>query len=154
MTPPTADKKGMRRHGVREDQRGFTLIELLVVILIIAILAALAIPIYLKQREKAWNAQVQSALKNASTAIESRAVTFVGDFSSLDEQDGSALAVEGFKMPDWAQAPGYLRIEATSSEYCIEAQHASLSPTAIWRRSTYESSVGQPQSTPDVCPEL
>ena len=141
----------LRVHG---DEKGFTLIELLVVILIIAILAALAIPIYLNQREKAWNAQVQSTLKNASTAIESRAVTFVGDYSSLDESDGSDLSVEGFDVPSWAQGGGYFRIEASANRYCISAQHANLGPGDLWRRATYDNLTGQPSANPDTCPEL
>ena len=44
-----------RFHAMKEERDGgFTLIELLVVILIIAILAAIAIPVFLRQREKGW----------------------------------------------------------------------------------------------------
>nr|MBA2313146.1 prepilin-type N-terminal cleavage/methylation domain-containing protein [Actinomycetota bacterium] len=80
----------MRKPMRHIDQRGFTLIELLVVILIIAILAAIAIPVFLRQREKAWTSQVQSALKNAATAIESYGTGTGGDYSSVNGADSAA----------------------------------------------------------------
>ncbi|MDA8218019.1 MAG: hypothetical protein M0Z94_10425, partial [Dehalococcoidales bacterium] len=49
-------------------------IELLVVIIIIAILAAIAIPTFLGQRQKAQDAAAKSLVRNAMTAVESQFV--------------------------------------------------------------------------------
>lgn len=130
------------------------MIELLVVIVITGILAAIAIPIFMRQREKAYETSMQAMLKDASSAMEARAVADLGDFSALDEQSATALEAEGFKYPDWASAPGYFTIESNDTRYCIQAQHKQLGPGNVWRRSTYDSSIGKPQASPDVCPEL
>ncbi|HUR74270.1 MAG TPA: prepilin-type N-terminal cleavage/methylation domain-containing protein [Sporichthya sp.] len=60
----------LRKSLNRENDKGFTLIELLVVIIIIGILAAIAIPIFLNQRKKAFEAGQKSDARSIATEME------------------------------------------------------------------------------------
>ena len=86
------------RKAAEEREGGFTLIELLVVIIIIGILAAIAIPVFLNQRQKGYDAQAKSDLRNAATAEE----TYMTDatFYSTDVGSATTNAVQYKKSPN------------------------------------------------------
>ena len=56
--------------------KGFTLIELLVVVAIIGILAAIAIPQFAAYRQKGFDSQAESDLRNIATAEEAYFATW------------------------------------------------------------------------------
>jgi type IV pilus assembly protein PilA len=109
----------------RRADEGFTLIELLVVVVIIGVLAAIAIPTFLKQREKGYRTEAISDMKNAALATETFATDQPGNsYAALDgaDQNAAFLRSEGFRSTEWV----LLTVHATDNSYCIEGTNVHL----------------------------
>lgn len=104
----------------RKKEEGFTLIELLVVIIIIGILAAIAIPVFLNQRQKAWDSAVQADLRNAATAQETyytENATYTNVVADLTNA-GFKLSDDGNYQTD--AATDFTVPTATTDEFCVQ----------------------------------
>ena len=85
-------KMSARLNG--DSEGGFTLIELLVVMLILGILAAIAIPAFFSQREKANDAQAKSMARAAQTAVETFATDNDGSYAGANGDPDALNAIE------------------------------------------------------------
>lgn len=150
-------KVGARLNGDREA--GFTLIELLVVMLILGILAAIALPAFFNQREKATDSQAKEYAHSAQVAIETYATenagtyapppapaTLAGTLKSIEPTLNAAKALtaeekesgKGYKITVESSTGNKFSIERNASSEtsltCTTKGNAGCPPSGEWAK--------------------
>ena len=125
MTPARASSH-------RSGQDGFTLVEILVVCVIIGVLAAIALPRFLGQRENGQDVDAKHNARSVATMVEACATDTDDDY----RQCADATALRGANV-GFGSGPGQIEVAAPSArEYTITAHSKSGTDFMYARLST------------------
>lgn len=119
-----------------KNEEGFTLVELLIVIAVIAVLATIAVPVFLGERQKAQDAACKSLVRNAASVIETGYVdarTFVptvtgmlpANLKALEPSTTFVVRATAATAPTANASALTVNYTGTATTYSIGARSAS-----------------------------
>ena len=124
---PLADIADLLRMRDAQRDGGFTMVELLVVMLITGVLASIAVPVFLGQREKAFRTAMKSDLYSLRMAQESRGVENDPRYTS----NVALLRDEGYAQSDGVRE-AHVRLVAGQDSYVACVQHEATGEWLVY----------------------
>lgn len=140
-----------------DNESGFTLIEILVAILIIGILTAIAVPVFLNQRQKAAEAAMVEDMHSVKLGMENCIISNTASYPDLwvnwgqttipgcftNFKTSSDTRTHSFDLGAYYPTTGFKPGQA----YCIEAANNNAGKTFYFRsdKGTYSTTVCQAQ---------
>jgi type IV pilus assembly protein PilA len=126
------------RHSTAEhvtDENGFTLIELLVVMIIIGILASIAIPTFLHQKQKAVGSGQVADLHSVAALVESYYADQL-DYPTIVTQSGPEVEVTsasgvGTERVTVGNDISYA-LDLPTNTYCLVAHNDKATQDRVW----------------------
>ncbi len=106
-----------------ESEKGFTLIEMLIVIIILGILLAIAVPAYLKFKDRANNSAAQANIRAMVPAVEAYNADNNGYTGMTIGGSGatSLQATYDTALKGWTGSAGVTILSKSASAYCVKS---------------------------------
>ena len=126
----------------RERESGFTLIELMVVIIVIGILAAIAIPAFLLQRQAAWDGTSKDDLANYRLAAAQYEEAGNGKYTGMSTAILEASPYNFKPSKDDPASQWTLSVTNGGASYSVQVYNDNYPSAPAGHIFTYDSATG------------